>query len=96
MFNLLSKLKMKSPSKERLEGIIALGKWRYVLTRGVLMFGLVLPISAVSADYLQGESLQLQTIMVALVVGPITGLCFGLYTWADFNRRYEKFMKVEG
>ena len=39
MFNLLSKLKMKSPSKERLEGIIAVGKWRYILTRGVCTCG---------------------------------------------------------
>ena len=38
MLNLLSKLKMKGPSKERLESIIALGKWRYVLTRGVLIW----------------------------------------------------------
>ena len=73
MFNLLSKLKMKSPSKERLESIIALGKWRYVLTRGVLMFGLVLPISAVSADYLQGEGLQFKPSWSLWLSGRLPG-----------------------
>ena len=96
MFNLLSKLQFRKPNKERMNNIIALGKWRYVLTRGVFGFGFLLPAFRHAIKYWSGEPLYPEVIILSFLLFPLLGLGVGFIAWANFNRRYEKLMKVEG
>ena len=96
MSNLLSKLQFRKPNKERMNNIIAQGKWRYVLTRGVFGFGFLLPAFRHSRKYWSGEPLYPEVIMLSFLLFPLLGLGVGLIAWANFNRRYQELMRAEG
>ncbi|MCK5042074.1 MAG: hypothetical protein KAR62_07255 [Sphingomonadales bacterium] len=86
---------MKS-RKEKLEGVIAKGKWHFVFWRGMVFWGLSTAISVKVVIYFISGTPFLEDIWVwiftfTLMGGPL----FGLFMWPIINRQYEKLKHKE-
>jgi len=74
----------------RLEKVIEKGKWRFVLWWGVVVWGLLFPATDAlwdfwihGVDFWEGMSRSLKHT-------PLTGVIFGLFSWAVLNSSYKK------
>ena len=73
---------------DRIQKIVAQGKTRFVLVRGVLFFGLSTAALVTVFGLIRTNEVHVSDIMINLFVFcPVSGIIWGLAMWAWFKKR---------
>ena len=78
---------MNNDQKEKLKELIAMGKWNYVLTKGVLYWGGIMFLVFTMFSYLFYPDVWKELIIFNIVLWGIGGFLFGLLTWSSINKK---------
>jgi len=81
---------MTKQEKEKLKGVIAQGKWNFILVRGMLLWGGLTAFLIILFDkFILGEPLDMVDINVIIIIFLIGGLVLGYWTWSKINKKYQ-------
>ncbi len=81
---------MRKQNKEKLEKIIARGKWSCVLVYGVVGFGIMMATGLSVIDVVLDDKPFLESFQSLIVICPSVGIIYGLFLWRSFNKQYRK------
>ncbi|MGO2331885.1 hypothetical protein [Pseudoalteromonas sp. 120-MNA-CIBAN-0494] len=84
---------MAANELEKLDKVLAMGKWQYVVKHGVLGWGVLTAILYTGLMYLTSSSPLLQTLLISLVLFGLGGIFWGLFMWYFINRRRNKIAR---
>ncbi len=78
---------MNEKRLKQIQKFLRMGKWNYVLKRGVLFWGVSMAVLMNIFYLIMGVGFSLGFILVTTVIFLIGGLIFGLWTWYLFNKK---------
>ena len=67
-------------------------KWKYVLTYGLLTFGLFFFIFTALVEYYDSRTLVLYKVLGRLAMSLVLGIWFGLNTFDRTEKRYREYL----
>lgn len=91
---------MNSPKSNKWEKIKAKGIVRYVLLHGVISWGIPTAILAsILSTLWETKTLEftnefLSDLLISLVIFPLFGIVFGLWTWHIFDSKYKRNKEI--
>lgn len=81
---------------QKLEGLLAKGKWRYIVLHGVLGWGIITALLYSTLMFWINSTTSLQSIAINLLLFPVTGFFWGLFSWRIINRRRQTLSQSSG
>lgn len=72
---------------QKLDDLLAKGKWRYIFLHGVLGWGLITAVLFSAIMFWLNGSTSPQNIAINFLLFSIGGIFWGLFSWRILNRR---------
>ena len=76
-------------ANDRLEKAIALGRTRYILLHGVLVWGVLTAFLVTIWSFYAKQPIAASDIFASFVAFPIGGILYGAFTWSLLKSRYK-------
>ena len=74
---------------DRLAKIMAEGKWRFILVRGVLRWGLLSAVLVATLTFITKKDVSTMDLAIPFVILPPFGILWGTFMWSVMKRRFE-------
>lgn len=80
---------MDKREQEKIKNIIEMGKWNFVLIKGVFVWGgLMCLLFIIFEKFIFEAEIDSDMILTNIAIWAIAGLIFGLWTWNRINKNY--------